>query len=189
MESSSGRYYIGLDHIRAVAAFLVFTWHFIHVGNGHQAPPPIFPLSFLSEGHTGVSLFLTLSGYLFAKLLDGKDIKFVSFIWNRFLRLAPLLFLVIIAIGFQKYLSGNDIRGYVQTIVAGIVTPSLPHGGWSLTIEFLFLSHTTFPASPHKKMEVFIGFGALDCYFHASPALSRAWSNTVTFLLDDYWPH
>jgi len=30
---------------------------------------------------------MTLSGYLFAKLLDGKRIKYGSFLWNRFLRL------------------------------------------------------------------------------------------------------
>ncbi len=89
MKSSSGKYFLGLDHIRAVAAFLVFTWHFIHVNNGHEAAPPIFPLSILTEGHTGVALFMALSGYLFAKLLDGKNIIYTSFIWNRFLRLAP----------------------------------------------------------------------------------------------------
>lgn len=102
MKSSSGKYFIGLDHVRAAAAFIVFTWHFIHVGNGHQGPPPAFPLSLLSEGHTGVALFMTLSGYLFANLLDDKKIKYLSFIWNRFLRLAPLLFIVIIIIGYKK---------------------------------------------------------------------------------------
>jgi len=29
-------------------------------------------MALLDEGHTGVALFMTLSGYLFAKLLDGK---------------------------------------------------------------------------------------------------------------------
>jgi peptidoglycan/LPS O-acetylase OafA/YrhL len=72
MKSSTGQYFIGLDHLRALATFIVFTWHFLHVNNGHHQTPPIFPLSFLTEGHTGVGLFMTLSGYLFAKLLDGK---------------------------------------------------------------------------------------------------------------------
>ncbi len=94
MKSSSGKYFIGLDHVRAVAAFIVFTWHFIHVNNGQLAPPPTFPLSLLTEGHTGVALFMVLSGYLFAKLLDGKNIVYTSFFWNRFLRLAPLLLIV-----------------------------------------------------------------------------------------------
>lgn len=138
MKSTSGKYFIGLDHVRAVAAFLVFTWHFIHVNNGQLAPPPIFPLSLLTEGHTGVALFMTLSGYLFAKLLDGENIVYPLFIWNRFLRLAPLLLVVIIYVGFQRYLAGGDIFGYVKSIVAGIIKPSLPHGGFSITTEFHF---------------------------------------------------
>lgn len=124
--------------MRAVAAFIVFTWHFNHINNGHLAPPPIFPLSILTEGHTGVALFMVLSGYLFAKLLDGKNIVYTSFIWNRFLRLAPLLLVVIFYVGFQKYLAGSNMFGYAKSIVAGISKPSLPNGGWSITAEFHF---------------------------------------------------
>ena len=139
MKSSIGTYFIALDHVRAVAAFIVFTWHFIHVNNGQLAPPPVFPLSLLTEGHTGVALFMTLSGYLFAKLLDGKRIKYASFICNRFLRLVPLLFVVIILVAFQRYLAGYDLFNYAKDeIAAGIIKPSLPNGGWSITVEFHF---------------------------------------------------
>jgi len=138
LKSSSGAYYGGLDHVRAIALFMVFTWHFIHVGSGQLAPPPAFPLSLLTEGHTGVALFITLSGYLFAKLLDGKKINYISFIWNRFLRLAPLLILVIVVVGCREYLAGTDIYGYVENILAGVIKPSLPNGGWSITTEFHF---------------------------------------------------
>ncbi|MEM8498529.1 MAG: acyltransferase [Pseudomonadota bacterium] len=138
MKSSSGAYFIGLDHVRALAAYIVFTWHFIHVNNGHLTPPPAFPLSVLTEGHTGVALFMVLSGYLFAKLLDGKKIIYSQFLWNRFLRLAPLLFFVIFALGVQKYYAGNDIGQYLQQIAAGAIKPTLPNGGWSITVEFHF---------------------------------------------------
>jgi len=138
MKSSSGKYFIGLDHVRAVALIMVFTWHFIHIHNGHLAPPPIFPLSLLTEGHTGVAIFMVLSGYLFAKLLDGKNIIYISFIWNRFLRLAPLLLVVIIIVGFQKYFRGEDLFYYAKSIFAGIITPTLPNGGWAITVEFHF---------------------------------------------------
>ena len=75
MKSSTGMYFVGLDHIRALAAYIVFSWHFVHVHDGHLGDSPsIFPLSLLTEGHTGVALFMTLSGYLFTKLLDGKNI-------------------------------------------------------------------------------------------------------------------
>lgn len=138
MKSSTGEYFIGLDHIRALAAYIVFTWHFIHVNNGHLAPPPVFPLSILTEGHTGVALFMVLSGYLFAKLLDGKKIIYSQFLWNRFLRLAPLLMLVIFILGLMKYLAGEDIGLYVSNVLAGAIKPTLPNGGWSITVEFHF---------------------------------------------------
>src|SRR5258706_9600151 len=101
MRSSTGQHWVALDHVRALAAFMVFTWHFLHYTVGYPvkfgAQPSIFPLALLDEGHTGVSLFMTLSGYLFAKILDGKAVHYAPFFWNRLLRLAPLL-LVVVAI-------------------------------------------------------------------------------------------
>jgi peptidoglycan/LPS O-acetylase OafA/YrhL len=138
LKSSTGKYYAGLDHIRAIAAFMVFTWHFIHVCKGEYAPPPMYPLSLLTEGHTGVSLFMTLSGYLFAKLLAGKNINFPSFLWNRLLRLAPLLIVVVFIVGFEKHLSGEDPLAYTLSMVQGLVLPRLPNGGWSITVELHF---------------------------------------------------
>ena len=138
MKSSSGKYFIGLDHVRAVAAFIVFTWHFNVVNDGHLAAPSNYFLSVLTEGHTGVALFMALSGYLFAKLLDGKNIVYTSFIWNRFLRLAPLLLLVICIVGVQRVVAGGDIFDYTKSIMAGVIKPSLPNGGWSITAEFHF---------------------------------------------------
>ncbi|HYN79352.1 MAG TPA: acyltransferase [Lamprocystis sp. (in: g-proteobacteria)] len=138
MKSSSGKYFIALDHVRALAAFTVFRWHFIHVNSGQFAPPPTFPLSLLAEGHTGVALFMVLSGYLFAKLLDGKSVLYTQFLWNRFLRLAPLLILVIFLVGLQKLVAGQDLTAYAKTILPGVVKPGLPNGGWSITAEFHF---------------------------------------------------
>jgi peptidoglycan/LPS O-acetylase OafA/YrhL len=138
LKSSTGEYYIGLDHVRAAAAFIVFSWHFIQINGGALAPPPVFPLSILTEGHTGVSIFMALSGYLFASLLDGKTVLYRKFIWNRFIRLFPLLLFVIIVAGLNHYLEGRDMIAYVTSVFAGIIKPSLPNGGWSITVEFHF---------------------------------------------------
>ena len=112
MRSSSGEYFIALDHVRAVAAFLVVTWHFTHAATGYPIPfefvPAVFPLALLDEGHTGVALFMTLSGYLFAKLLDGRKISFSAFLRNRALRLLPLLLLVIALVGIQTVAGGGN---------------------------------------------------------------------------------
>ena len=142
MRSSSGEHYIALDHVRALAAFMVFTWHFTHGFSGSPIPfsyvPSLFIFSPLDEGHTGVALFMTLSGYLFAKLLDGKRINYLAFMWNRVLRLLPLLVVVVLAVGIQHYLSGEEIVHYLRTIASGAISPTLPNGGWSITVEFHF---------------------------------------------------
>ncbi|MCX2978796.1 acyltransferase family protein [Candidatus Marimicrobium litorale] len=138
MKSSTGQYFVGLDHVRALAVFMVFAWHFIHIHSGHLADPPLFPLSILTEGHTGVALFMTLSGYLFAKLLNGKNINYPSFIWNRILRLAPLLILVILLVALKFYLQGGDTVAYFKFIREGLIKPVLPNGGWSITVELHF---------------------------------------------------
>ncbi|MDP3813683.1 acyltransferase [Pseudomonas sp.] len=145
MKSSSGHHFVALDHIRALAALLVFTWHFIHAGrSGYPVPHEAFvsvfafPLAIFDEGHVGVALFMTLSGYLFAKILDGKSIDYGSFLWNRFLRLAPLLVLVIAVVGLQRSLEGESIWTFMTTMMTGIVMPVWPNGGWSITVELHF---------------------------------------------------
>lgn len=140
MRSSSGEHFIALDHVRALAAFMVFAWHFTHAANGYPVPfeyvPALFPFSLLDEGHTGVALFMTLSGYLFAKLLDGKSIDYKVFLWNRALRLFPLLAVVILIVGILRFMSGGSMYSYLHSIVRGAFYPSLPNGGWSITVEF-----------------------------------------------------
>lgn len=138
MKSSSGEYFQALDHVRALAAFTVFAWHFFHFNDGQFAQPLIFPLSLFTEGHTGVAMFMTLSGYLFAKLLDGRPIVYTAFLWNRFLRLAPLLTCVILLIAARRWYVGSLDGDFVKSILGGPIYPTLPNGGWSVTVEAHF---------------------------------------------------
>lgn len=139
MRSTGGQYYQGLDHLRALAVFLVFSWHFLHFGDIHlQQPIGIAPLSLLTEGHTGVALFMVLSGYLFAKLLEGKEILFGAFLFNRALRLLPLLLVVIAIVSALKIASGEFSLTFIKSILKGFLYPTLPNGGWSITVEFHF---------------------------------------------------
>jgi peptidoglycan/LPS O-acetylase OafA/YrhL len=138
MRSSTGAYYVSLDHLRALAALLVFEWHFIHYPGAvpFEYVPRFFPAAIIDEGHCGVALFMCLSGYLFAKLLDGKQINYWGFLWNRFIRLAPLLFLVIVIAGLRSH--RHDLIDYSASILKGPIYPSLPNGGWSITAEVHF---------------------------------------------------
>lgn len=136
MISSSGKHYANLDHIRALAALMVFSWHFL--SPEAKAIAPIPPFSLFAEGHTGVALFMTLSGYLFAKLLNGKRIDYSRFIWNRVLRLLPLLLVVIVVVGAIKYFKGQSLTPYLADLATGIFGHGFPNGGWSIAIEFHF---------------------------------------------------
>jgi len=143
MQSSSGDHFIALDHIRALAAFLVCAWHFLHGRSGFPVQfnfgPAVFPLSLFDEGHTGVALFMCLSGYLFAKLLNGKALHYGRFIWNRALRLLPLLLVVIVLAGAKHVWSqSGPISEFLTPVALGFVHPTLPNGGWSITVEFHF---------------------------------------------------
>jgi peptidoglycan/LPS O-acetylase OafA/YrhL len=146
MRSSTGAHFIALDHVRAFAAFLVLVWHFCHGPVGYPASPgysipysyspSFFPFSILDEGHTGVALFMVLSGYLFAKLLSGKSINYRAFIWNRVLRLLPLLAVVILIYGVVSVWRGGSLLQYSYDTALGLIFPYLPGGGWSITVEF-----------------------------------------------------
>jgi len=142
MKSSSGAHYIALDHVRAVAVLLVVVWHFTHGLSGYPVPydgaPTFIPAALLDEGQTGVALFMTLSGYLFAKLLDGRAIRYGAFLRNRVLRLVPLLALVLTTVGVQQYFAGQDPLDYAWGILRGLVLATLPHGAWSIMVEFHF---------------------------------------------------
>jgi peptidoglycan/LPS O-acetylase OafA/YrhL len=121
---------------------MVVAWHFLHYTDGTPVPfegaPAIFPLALFDEGHTGVSLFMVLSGYLFAKLLDGKNVSYPAFFWNRFIRLAPLLAITFLIVGVQRHLQGGSAIGYIKGLLLGFVYPAWPNGGWSITTEIHF---------------------------------------------------
>jgi peptidoglycan/LPS O-acetylase OafA/YrhL len=144
MRSSSGEYYLGLDQLRAVAAYFVFMWHFLHGAEGNPIPfhvRPAPPFALIDEGHLGVSLFMCLSGYLFSRLLQDREVKYLGFIWNRFLRLAPLLVFVLLVCWVRLLINDADnvaIASFYNSVIQGWRLPSLPNGGWSITVEFQF---------------------------------------------------
>jgi peptidoglycan/LPS O-acetylase OafA/YrhL len=143
VKSSTGEHFVGLDHVRAIAAFMVFCWHFLHEARGYPVPfegaPAVFPLALLDEGNIGVSLFMSLSGFLFAKLLDGRSISYPAFLWNRFVRLAPLLVVVLVLAGIWQVASGAKMPyAYITGVVEGFIQPTWPNGGWSIAVELHF---------------------------------------------------
>lgn len=146
MESSTGRHYPALDHLRALAAFMVFAWHFMHGVNGYPLPfstdPAFAPLALFDEGHVGVALFMTLSGYLFAKLTYGKQLIYSKFLFNRILRLLPLLSIVIFTPLLWQYINETitpqNLYQQLRNLIFGFIYPLWPNGAWSIAVELQF---------------------------------------------------
>ena len=137
MKSTTGQHFAGLDHLRGVAAFLVVLWHFSRASLDSVPNFVTFPfLGFLDEGHCGVALFMTLSGYLFSKLIGERRIDFAAFFKNRMARLLPLLIVVLIIEGLLKYRDAP--LDYAAFLIGGLVLPTLPNGGWSIMTEIHF---------------------------------------------------
>ena len=137
MRSSSNRYFSRLDHLRFVAALLVLFWHTVHVFVPTSYVPKWFPLSLLEEGHTGVALFMALSGFIFMSLCRDKEIAYGGFIRNRLLRIAPLfVFWLSLSLWTTPAID-------LQRVLASLATMATPAGqmpgvGWTILVEFQF---------------------------------------------------
>ena len=96
----------GLDGLRAVAVVAVILFHAEISG---WAP----------GGFLGVDIFFTLSGFLITSLLlreldNAKSINFAHFYERRFLRLVPVMLLVVMASALASLLWAPDARQHLQ---------------------------------------------------------------------------
>jgi peptidoglycan/LPS O-acetylase OafA/YrhL len=141
MKSSEGVHFLGLDHIRAFAVFIVVIYHFLGATNGgvHAASGSFVGNALFSEGTTGVGMFMTLSGYLMVRLARGRHVDFAAFLYNRALRLFPLL-ITMLTIWFVAfaYVNPGEIGTALSDLLNGLIMPSWPNGAWSITTEFQF---------------------------------------------------
>lgn len=105
MRSSNLEYNEKLDHLRFLAFMMVLVFHTYHPVFNCLAKPggmlsytnPVNPFSvFVVDGHTGVALFLTLSGFLFARICCKGSFSAKNFYLNRILRIYPLFVLILL---------------------------------------------------------------------------------------------
>lgn len=156
MKSLNFQYLSRLDHLRFFASILVVFHHF----RGYVTetiPSNLLDISWFSgaiqlwllKGSSGVSLFLVLSAFLFTLIAHGgqKKIIYHKFIYNRILRIFPLMvFLVFIVITLDRANSSPiDIlriftlqlnTGNIMTGWGHQVFPSGPI--WTIAVEFQF---------------------------------------------------
>jgi peptidoglycan/LPS O-acetylase OafA/YrhL len=145
MISSNASYLRRVDHLRFYAAALVVVYHSFHTFNGVPIAPQNPLMSLIYEGHTGVSLFMVLSGFIFAVITFEKSISYWGFLYNRILRIYPLFLLAIIyaayshrgAVSFLDLigiaLPFGNLKGGVQGAIHGEFAAL-----WTISVEFQF---------------------------------------------------
>ena len=97
MRSPNIPYAERLDHLRFFAVLAVISFHVFHpiykklaaVASAYEAPVNALSV-FIMEGNTGVGLFFTLSGFLFARICLHNQFDIRQFYLNRLLRIYPL---------------------------------------------------------------------------------------------------
>jgi peptidoglycan/LPS O-acetylase OafA/YrhL len=144
MQSLNLQYNPRIDQLRWLAATMVFLFHFQLEYRGLGGPALASPwAALITEGHTGVGLFFTLSGFLFMQIaLAQKRIVYRDFVRNRILRIVPLfltIFLVATSIGRDTF-QPQDILYLFATNLGHAPTSGTPVTGaaWTISLEFLF---------------------------------------------------
>jgi peptidoglycan/LPS O-acetylase OafA/YrhL len=148
MQSLNLQYNPRIDQLRWLAATLVFLFHFQLEYRGLGGPALASPWAALvTEGHTGVGLFFTLSGFLFMQIAivqagANRQIVYADFLRNRVLRILPLyltIFLVATSIGRDNF-QPQDLLYLFATNLGHAPTSGTPVTGaaWTISLEFLF---------------------------------------------------
>lgn len=153
MKSLNIDYFSRIDHLRFFAAMLVLFHHFREKITVADTFPNFAVGSFIKfwlvNGSTGVSLFLFLTGFLFCIISDlgSKKIRYSGFVYNRILRIFPLLiFIMFIVISINRANSSPmDIfriltlqlnTGHSYTGFGHDIFPTGPI--WTIAVEFQF---------------------------------------------------
>jgi len=144
MQTQLHPYLSRLDHLRFYAASLVVMFHFFHTKQGdlRQGNPLV---SLVDEGHSGIALFMVISGFIFTVIAGNQQLSYGGFIRNRILRIYPLfVFAVFLQLLFSTY---NDQRNYGFIQLIGWLVPfrsdTVPLSPyfvqlWTIWVEFQF---------------------------------------------------
>ena len=134
-----------LAHLRGIAALLVLAFHVFHTFHGQWRPfPNASGFGWLVEGHTGVSLFFVLSGYLFMTIAQKADgvIGYREFMRNRVLRIFPLfvvVFFVAISIARDGFRPQDALYLVFSNLGDAPTSKQFMTGAaWTISVEFTF---------------------------------------------------
>jgi peptidoglycan/LPS O-acetylase OafA/YrhL len=104
-----------LDHLRFLAAGVVAVYHYSHPNLPQwSSSNPLVNL--VREGHTGVALFIVMSGFPFGVITYGKEISYSQFIINRIIRIYPA-YIFILHIGAYFTRTGFGMQKILMCLV------------------------------------------------------------------------
>ncbi|WP_167388253.1 acyltransferase family protein [Ochrobactrum quorumnocens] len=132
-----------MDHLRFYAAALVVVYHGFVESIGHFGEVSLNPIKGLfMQGHTGVGLFLVLSGFLFGSIGDGREIQYGKYLFNRITRIYPLyIFAIVIALS-MNYTEYSSVQTLLLTfpVFSLVELSKIPMFGqlWTIAVEFQF---------------------------------------------------
>jgi peptidoglycan/LPS O-acetylase OafA/YrhL len=144
MQSLNLPYSPRIDQLRWLAAAIVFLFHFeLAYRSLGAAAPDSYWWGLVTEGHTGVALFFTLSGFLFMQIaLRQQQIVYRSFIANRVLRILPLyltVFMLALSIGRDKFQPQDILYIFTSNLGNAPTSASVVTGAaWCIALEFAF---------------------------------------------------
>ena len=153
MRSPNIKYLPAVDHLRGMAALLIVFYHGMLLISQQQlfgrrieaiwpkTTNPIWAIAY--EGHTAVSLFMVLSGFIFAFGSRHSEIEWSGFIKNRILRIVPLS-LTIAVVGLYAFPAAFTLSGMLQHAALMSNLPGATAMGpfsqmfWTIAVEFQF---------------------------------------------------
>ena len=155
-ESANRPYIAELDQVRGLAALLVLFYHgfeligaplafgapFDSARHWVTATNPL--IAVVQEGHSGVGLFIVLSGFVLSLGALGRRIEYGRFLLARILRIYPVLVVLLIAAYSSHPRSAGD---FIATLLPLNATDAIrgPFTGMFWTVDVEFLCYLAFP--------------------------------------------
>ena len=144
------RLLIGVQYLRGIAAMLVIVGHSNAMAafDKYLGRNLITFTTFYNDlGQLGVTLFFVLSGFIMvyislAPVTLSPTIGVKKFMVNRFVRIIPFMWLIIILTALFRYLALGDLPllTYLKSLMLYPIGDLLPNQIWTLRHEFLFYS-------------------------------------------------
>lgn len=146
MSTQEKQFFPALTGYRAIAAWLIFVFHFMPFRNPNV---PDFAKKVVSNFHIGVEMFFVLSGFLITyRYFNDRPLNFKKYMVNRIARIYPMYFLLTAGVFLVWFFQNNywDSEKTTEAILSFTMTKALfskyyfagiPQG-WTLTLEEMF---------------------------------------------------